>query len=101
MPQSYHTEFLTATILQRQHLLKDDYCKETITDSFQWLVDKKRCSGYAFRIMPKHIHLLWKIADGFEREAVQRALIPQILNGSNIIKINDSNYVHRWRGRQQ
>ena len=71
MPQSYHTEFFTATILEWRHLLKDDHCKETITNSLQWLVNKKRCSVYAFVIMPNHIHLLWKIADGFEREEVQ------------------------------
>lgn len=75
MPQSYHTEFFTATILQWQHLLKDDLCKETIIDSLHWLIDKKRCSVYAFVIMPNHIHLLWKIADGFEREEVQGALL--------------------------
>jgi len=75
MPQSYHTEFFTATILQWQHLLKDDNCKEIITNSLQWLVDKKRCAVYAFVIMPNHIHLLWKMADGFEREEVQGALL--------------------------
>ena len=75
MAQSYHTIFFTATILQWQHLLKDDHCKETITDSLQWLVDKKRCSVYAFVIMPNHIHLLWRISEGFERVEVQGALL--------------------------
>lgn len=75
MPQPYHTEFFTATILQWQYLLKDDNCKEIITGSLEWLVDKKRCSVYVFVIMPNHIHLLWKIADGFERDEVQGALL--------------------------
>lgn len=40
----------------------------------KWLVENKRCKIYAFVIMPNHIHLLWKIADEFERKEVQGAL---------------------------
>lgn len=68
-----HPEFLTATILKWQHLLKDDKCKQIIIDSLQWLTKQNRCKIYAFVIMPNHIHLLWKIADGFERTEVQGA----------------------------
>ncbi|HLK30499.1 MAG TPA: transposase [Puia sp.] len=75
MTLSYHTEFLTATILDWKHLLKDDNCKQIIIDSLQWLVEQKRCSVQAFVIMPNHIHLLWKISDGIERFYAQGALL--------------------------
>ncbi len=56
-------------------MLQDDYCKQITVDSLQWLVTQKRCIVYAFVIMPNHVHLLWKIADGYEREEVQGAMI--------------------------
>lgn len=71
---SYHTEFLTATILQWKPLLKDDNCKQIIIDSLNWLVESKKCTVNAFVIMPNHIHLIWKIADGLKRTEVQGAL---------------------------
>ena len=74
MIQNYHTEFLTATILNWFHLLKDDTYKQIIVDSFQWLVNKKKCIINGFVIMPNHFHLIWKISDGFERKNVQGAL---------------------------
>jgi REP element-mobilizing transposase RayT len=72
---TYYPEFLTATILKWQRLLQDDNCKTIILDSLQWLVNEKRCKVYAFVIMPNHIHLLWRIEDGYERDKVQGALL--------------------------
>jgi len=74
MLQNYHTEFLTGTIFNWNHLLKDDNYKQIIVDSFQWLVKEKKCTINAFVIMPNHFHLIWKISDGFERKDVQGAL---------------------------
>lgn len=59
--QNYHTEFLTGTIYNWEHLLAKDDFKNIILDSFQWLVNNKKCSINAFVLMPNHIHLLWKI----------------------------------------
>ncbi len=73
VPLNYYPEFLTATILRWQHLLKDDSCKQIIVDSLEWLVTNKKCKVYAFVIMPNHIHLIWKILDGFTRQEVQGA----------------------------
>jgi putative transposase len=70
MLQTYHPEFLTATILNWKHLLARDQMKTIVVDSLHWLVQNKRCTVNAFVIMPNHIHLLWKIADGFERKEV-------------------------------
>ena len=72
--QTYQPEFLTATILNWQHLLAKDHMKEIIVSSLQWLVANGRCTINAFVIMPNHIHLIWKIADGIDRTNVQGAL---------------------------
>lgn len=72
---SYHTEFLTANILRWQHLLADDQCKKIVLDSLAWLSSMSRCAVNAFVIMPNHIHLLWKIRDGFARREVQGAML--------------------------
>lgn len=74
MLKSYHPEFLTATILNWQHLLSDEF-KQIIIDTLGWLARQKRCTIYGFVIMPNHIHLLWKIEDGFDRANVQGALL--------------------------
>lgn len=74
MLKSYHPEFFTATILNWQHLLSDEF-KQILLNAMRWLVNEKRCIIYDFVIMPNHIHLLWKIADGFDRANVQGALL--------------------------
>jgi len=74
MFQNYHTEFLTSTIFNWYHLLKDDSFKQIILDSFDWLVKEQKCTINAFVIMPNHFHMVWKISDGFERKNVQGAL---------------------------
>ena len=71
---NYYTEFLTATIYNWSSLLKNDEYKQIIINSFDWLVKSKKCTINCFVIMPNHIHLLWKISDGFERKDVQGAL---------------------------
>ena len=73
VPLNYYPEFLTATILRWQYLLKDDSCKQIIIDSLDWLVTNEKCKVYAFVVMPNHIHLIWKILDGLTRQEVQGA----------------------------
>ena len=74
MLKSYHPEFLTATILNWQHLLSDEF-KQIVINAMRWLADENRCRIYGFVIMPNDIHLLWKITDGFDRANVQGALL--------------------------
>jgi REP element-mobilizing transposase RayT len=74
-PISHHTEFLTATILRWQNLLIDDKCRQIILDSLAWLSKEGRCKVYGFVIMPNHIHLIWKIKDGYARQEVQAAFL--------------------------
>ncbi len=61
MHQNYHTEFLTGTVFNWEHLLATDDFKNILLSSFQWLVKQKKCTINAFVRMPNHIHLLWKI----------------------------------------
>ena len=81
MTENYHTEFLTGTIFNWNHLLKDDSYKQIIIDSFQWLVTGKKCTINAFIIMPNHFRLIWKISDGFERQNVQGAFFSFTAHG--------------------
>ena len=74
MIQNYQTEFLTGTIFNWEHLLINDDFKISMCGSFEWLDRNKKCTINAFVIMPNHIHLFWKIADGFERKDVEGAL---------------------------
>ena len=74
MHEDYFPEFLTSTIFKFKHLLADDHYKRIITDSLDWLVTQKRCEVNGFVIMPNHIHLLWQIANDFDRSEVQGAL---------------------------
>ncbi len=55
-------------------MLSDEF-KQIVINAMRWLVNKKRCKIYGFVIMPNHIHLLWKIEDGFDRAKVQGALL--------------------------
>jgi REP element-mobilizing transposase RayT len=64
--------FFTATILNWQHLLKDDSYKDIILDSISFLVLDKRIKVYAFVIMPNHIHLVWRIVEPHIKSDVQR-----------------------------
>jgi hypothetical protein len=41
--QNYHTEFLTGTICNWEHLLKGDEYKQIVIDSFNWLAKNKKC----------------------------------------------------------
>ncbi len=67
-----YISFFTATILNWNHLLRDDHFKDIITSSMKFLVTDGRAVIYAFVIMPNHIHLVWKIAEDRKKEDVQR-----------------------------
>ena len=70
---TYHVEFLTGTILKWQKLLEDEDSKKIIINSFDWLVSAGRCKIFGFVVMPNHIHLVWRISNGFSRDEVQTA----------------------------
>lgn len=98
MYKSYHVEFLTATVLNWNRLLIDDYFKKLIVDCMQWLVANGRCKIYGFVIMPNHLHLIWKIADGFERAEVQGALLSYTAHAfKKDLKKNDPNKLSLYK----
>jgi REP-associated tyrosine transposase len=68
----YYPQFFTATILEWKHLLTNDKYKDIILNSLRFLVNEKRILVYAFVIMPNHMHTIWQIQGGHEREDVQR-----------------------------
>jgi REP element-mobilizing transposase RayT len=67
----YHPQFFTATILEWKPLLKDDSYKDIIIKSLQFLKNEGSIIIYAFVIMPNHIHLIWRIQDGYKQEKIQ------------------------------
>lgn len=68
---NYHVQFITATILEWKHLLKEDSFKEIIINSLSFLHKEKSIVVYGFVIMPNHIHLIWQIQDGFVKDKIQ------------------------------
>ena len=96
MHLNYHTEFLTGTIYNWEHLLKDDSYKQILLDSFYWLIKNKKFTINAFVVMPNHFHMLWKISDGFERKDVQGALFSFTAHEfERYIKKNDSSLLEK------
>jgi len=67
--------FYTATILNWNHLLKNDQYKYFITGSMKFLVEDKRIYVYGFTVMPNHIHALWSIRDGHELSEVKNSFM--------------------------
>lgn len=63
--------FLTVTVTGWKHLLLGEH-RQIILKSMDFLSRNKRCEIYGFVIMPNHIHLIWKINDGFIVYNVQR-----------------------------
>src|ERR1700759_804317 len=70
-PSTYHAQFITATILEWKHLLKDDAFKDIIISSLQFLYKEGSITVYAFVIMLNHIHMIWQIQDGYVKEKIQ------------------------------
>ncbi len=69
---NHHSQYFTATILEWKHLLKPDKYKDVITDSLKFMAKEKWIEVNGFCIMSNHIHLIWQIQSGFERDAIQR-----------------------------
>jgi len=67
-----YPQFFTATCLEWKKLLKADKYKDLVTDSMQFLVEKKRVIIYGFVIMINHLHIIWQMQAGIERSNLQR-----------------------------
>jgi putative transposase len=66
-----HPQYFTATIVKWQNLLKPDKYKDVIVDSLAYLSREKIAEVNSFVIMSNHIHLIWQIKEGHQRERVQ------------------------------
>lgn len=70
-----NTYFLTATILEWKHLLLNVNYKKEILNTLEFLVKEKRVVIFGFVIMPNHIHLIWHINEGFNKNQTQGSLL--------------------------
>jgi len=64
--------FFTATIVDWKPILSNDKYKRIIVDSLKFMVENKRIYLYGFVIMPKHIHVVWRMRGGHKLSNVQR-----------------------------
>ena len=67
-----YPQFFTASIFQKQHLLKNDKYKDYIVDSLRFLVNQKRVRLFSFAIMSNHLHLIWQMQPLIHQSDVQR-----------------------------
>ena len=65
-------QFFTAVCNDWQKLLAEDDYKQLVIDALKFRVSRGEVKVGAFVIMPNHIHLIWRIQNGFELETVQR-----------------------------
>src|SRR5689334_7806273 len=93
----YNPEFFTATILNWHCLLNNDSCKQIVVDTLSWLSTNKRCTIHGFVIMPNHIHLLWKISNGYSRRQVQGTLLSFSAHAFKKYIANDSQHFTRYQ----
>ena len=65
-------QFFTAVCYDWLKLLDDDEAKQIIVEALQHKTQKGQVKVCAFVIMPNHIHLIWRIQNGYQLEDVQR-----------------------------
>ena len=73
-----YIQFFTATILNWQHLLKDDACKNIIMAAVKHRVQLEQVKVYGYVIMPNHIHFLWYIDPAIDRSDFQRDFLKYV-----------------------
>lgn len=67
-----YPQFFTATNLEWKMLLQSDRYKDVVVESMRFIVNDNRVIIYGFVIMPNHIHAIWQMKAGKNREDVQR-----------------------------
>ena len=68
-------QFFTATILNWNHLLKEDEYKDIIIDCLKFLVDDKRIQLNAFTIMSNHVHIIWQPLQHYSLTQIQTSFM--------------------------
>jgi len=69
----YYPEFITATILNWQRLLKPLKYKCIVLENLQHLVHTNKIILYSYCIMDNHIHLIWQIKGDVHVPNVKRS----------------------------
>jgi len=67
-----YIQFFTAVCTDWFSLLQFEECKDVIIRALQYRVKTKEVAIAGFVIMPNHIHIIWRIAAGIERQNFQR-----------------------------
>ena len=68
-------QFITITNYNWLPLLKNDFHKDIIIESFKKRIELEQVTIYAFVIMPNHMHIIWQLHDGIYRNSFQRDLL--------------------------
>src|SRR5215203_484640 len=83
-----YIQFFTAVCYDWLSLLRSEECKKMIINALQYRVKTKQVAIAGYVIMPNHIHIIWRIAAGTERENFQRDLFNE-----NFL-LQKLNYIH-------
>ena len=67
-----HVQFFTAVCHEWLRLLETDDAKQIILEALRYRIAVGQIKVCAFVIMPNHIHLIWRVQNGYNLEDVQR-----------------------------
>jgi putative transposase len=67
-----HLQFFTAVSHEWLRLLEADEAKLIIIEALRYRISVGQIKVCAFVIMPNHIHLIWRVQNGYNLEDVQR-----------------------------
>ena len=100
--------FFTATILNWQNLLSENYNRDIVSNALKYLVKNNKMKLYGFVIMPNHIHLLLQpLKEQNKNENLQHSLLSYtahqfkkcaIENGNDLklYEVNDSDRQYQF-----
>ena len=72
-------QFLTATIQEWKHLLKEDKYKNVIVNFLKFLVVIENVTINGFVITPNHLHIIWKAKGNNNLQKIQNSFIKHTL----------------------
>ncbi len=68
----YPVQFFTAVCYDWLKLLETDQAKQIVIEALKYRVKVGQVKVCAYVIMPNHIHLIWRIQNGYKLEEIQR-----------------------------
>jgi REP element-mobilizing transposase RayT len=79
--EKHPVQFFTAVCYDWLKLLDTSKAKEIIIEALRYRVSEGHVKVAAFVIMPNHIHLIWRVQNGYELEDVQRDFLKYTAKG--------------------